>query len=307
MGVSTHRPKPCPPKIILLFFKERKISFQYLLRSWRLCLQVKQYRMFHDDSMRSFFRRLSFTPDGSFLLVPGAHQTIIFLIKWNVWYIRAVYLYYIYYSWLFPHFISFNSSWLCRNWRKHHKYHLHLFQEEYEEVNTEYMLLYYIYLKPINVLMLAVDAPFLGLSPTYHVRPKPRWQSDAAQYTLSSGQRKEQVRIHVSSFNGVEEQCSCCLHVLSVSPIQCLFLVFPPFCLQMVLVRLSPMLFTYRTGWCLLWHLRTPSYCMTHSRRFPLARWQTSIITHWVTLHGKAATSCIVSCHLWGFISSCSN
>lgn len=27
--------------------------------------------MFHDDSMRSFFRRLTFTPDGSFLLAPG--------------------------------------------------------------------------------------------------------------------------------------------------------------------------------------------------------------------------------------------
>lgn len=34
-------------------------------------LQLKQHRMFHDDSMRSFFRRLSFTPDGSFLLAPG--------------------------------------------------------------------------------------------------------------------------------------------------------------------------------------------------------------------------------------------
>ncbi|MEQ2203843.1 Chromatin assembly factor 1 subunit B, partial [Xenoophorus captivus] len=33
--------------------------------------EAKQYRMFHDDSMRSFFRRLSFTPDGSFLLAPG--------------------------------------------------------------------------------------------------------------------------------------------------------------------------------------------------------------------------------------------
>nr|XP_020443757.1 chromatin assembly factor 1 subunit B [Monopterus albus] len=33
--------------------------------------ETKQYRMFHDDSMRSFFRRLSFTPDGSFLLVPA--------------------------------------------------------------------------------------------------------------------------------------------------------------------------------------------------------------------------------------------
>nr|XP_061827370.1 chromatin assembly factor 1 subunit B-like [Nerophis lumbriciformis]XP_061827371.1 chromatin assembly factor 1 subunit B-like [Nerophis lumbriciformis] len=33
--------------------------------------EVKQHRIFHDDSMRSFFRRLSFTPDGSFLLVPA--------------------------------------------------------------------------------------------------------------------------------------------------------------------------------------------------------------------------------------------
>ncbi|CAB1347253.1 unnamed protein product [Coregonus sp. 'balchen'] len=33
--------------------------------------EVKQYRMFHDDSMKSFFRRLTFTPDGSFLLAPA--------------------------------------------------------------------------------------------------------------------------------------------------------------------------------------------------------------------------------------------
>ncbi|KAM4559254.1 chromatin assembly factor 1 subunit B isoform 1-T2 [Odontesthes bonariensis] len=33
--------------------------------------EIKQYRMFHDDSMRSFFRRLSFTPDGTFLLAPA--------------------------------------------------------------------------------------------------------------------------------------------------------------------------------------------------------------------------------------------
>uniref|UniRef100_A0AAY4DBE1 Chromatin assembly factor 1 subunit B n=1 Tax=Denticeps clupeoides TaxID=299321 RepID=A0AAY4DBE1_9TELE len=35
------------------------------------CAQVKNFRMFHDDSMRSFFRRLTFTPDGSFLLAPA--------------------------------------------------------------------------------------------------------------------------------------------------------------------------------------------------------------------------------------------
>ncbi|KAG7466515.1 Chromatin assembly factor 1 subunit B [Solea senegalensis] len=33
--------------------------------------EAKQYRIFHDDSMRSFFRRLSFTPDGSFLIAPA--------------------------------------------------------------------------------------------------------------------------------------------------------------------------------------------------------------------------------------------
>ncbi|XP_018410659.1 PREDICTED: chromatin assembly factor 1 subunit B [Nanorana parkeri] len=31
----------------------------------------KNYRMFHDDSMKSFFRRLTFTPDGSLLLTPA--------------------------------------------------------------------------------------------------------------------------------------------------------------------------------------------------------------------------------------------
>ncbi|NXR96395.1 CAF1B factor, partial [Hypocryptadius cinnamomeus] len=34
-------------------------------------LQVRSFRMFHDDSMKSFFRRLSFTPDGSYLLTPA--------------------------------------------------------------------------------------------------------------------------------------------------------------------------------------------------------------------------------------------
>ncbi|KAL2310326.1 hypothetical protein Nmel_001974 [Mimus melanotis] len=31
----------------------------------------RSFRMFHDDSMKSFFRRLSFTPDGSYLLTPA--------------------------------------------------------------------------------------------------------------------------------------------------------------------------------------------------------------------------------------------
>ncbi|XP_072254383.1 chromatin assembly factor 1 subunit B [Pyxicephalus adspersus] len=33
--------------------------------------ESKSYRMFHDDSMKSFFRRLTFTPDGSLLLTPA--------------------------------------------------------------------------------------------------------------------------------------------------------------------------------------------------------------------------------------------
>lgn len=49
-----------------------------------LPFQVKQYRMFHDDSMRSFFRRLSFTPDGSFLLAPGKHKACFLLVKSRV-------------------------------------------------------------------------------------------------------------------------------------------------------------------------------------------------------------------------------
>ncbi|XP_009998717.1 PREDICTED: chromatin assembly factor 1 subunit B [Chaetura pelagica] len=33
--------------------------------------EARSYRMFHDDSMKSFFRRLSFTPEGSYLLTPA--------------------------------------------------------------------------------------------------------------------------------------------------------------------------------------------------------------------------------------------
>lgn len=46
-----------------------------------LSSQVKQYRMFHDDNMRSFFRRLSFTPDGSFLLAPGKDVKVNFSLQ----------------------------------------------------------------------------------------------------------------------------------------------------------------------------------------------------------------------------------
>ncbi|XP_069800521.1 chromatin assembly factor 1 subunit B [Dendropsophus ebraccatus] len=38
--------------------------------------EAKTYRMYHDDSMKSFFRRLSFTPDGSLLLTPAGFVEI---------------------------------------------------------------------------------------------------------------------------------------------------------------------------------------------------------------------------------------
>jgi chromatin assembly factor 1 subunit B len=34
-------------------------------------IKTKSFKMFHDDTMRSFFRRLTFTPDGEILIVPA--------------------------------------------------------------------------------------------------------------------------------------------------------------------------------------------------------------------------------------------
>ena len=34
-------------------------------------VKPKLFRMFHDDTMRSFFRRLTFSPDGELLIVPA--------------------------------------------------------------------------------------------------------------------------------------------------------------------------------------------------------------------------------------------
>lgn len=131
-----------------------------------------------------------------------------------------------------PPFIRVNSSWLCGNWRKHHKYHVHLFQEGHEEVNVQHMLAYYILQRPMHLLMLTIDSLFVGLSPTYRVQPKPRWRSAAAQYTLSSGPRREKVKIHLSLFTRVEGQHSCCLHAhrLCLTCIVC-NLCFSCFCL----------------------------------------------------------------------------
>lgn len=85
-----------------------------------------------------------------------------------------------------------------------------------------------------------------------------------------------------------------CLQSFCFSLAECDIHFSPPFLpLQTVLLRLSPTHSTCPTAWCLPWHLRTPSYCTTRSRRFPLAWWPTSTITHSVTLPGKAARSCI--------------
>lgn len=93
-----------------------------------LSLQVKQYRMFHDDSMRSFFRRLSFTPDGSFLLAPGKDvkanetRTLFFSPDGSANQTASV-------------FVAFASVSRVRgDRREHHEHHLHLFQKEHQEV-----------------------------------------------------------------------------------------------------------------------------------------------------------------------------
>ncbi|XP_041940164.1 chromatin assembly factor 1 subunit B [Alosa sapidissima] len=51
--------------------KKRAFSISKMASSSAAEGEVKNYRMFHDDSMKSFFRRLTFTPDGSFLLAPA--------------------------------------------------------------------------------------------------------------------------------------------------------------------------------------------------------------------------------------------
>lgn len=65
--------------------------------------------------------------------------------------------------------------------------------------------------------------------------------------------------------------------------------------LQMALLNLFQMFSSCRTVWCLLWHLRTPSFCMTHSRPCLLAWCPMSTITRSVTLHGKNTDSPLMS------------
>ncbi|XP_078088892.1 chromatin assembly factor 1 subunit B isoform X2 [Mustelus asterias] len=48
----------------------RRVAFNVSKMSSACEGETKTYRMFHDDGMKSFFRRLTFTPDGSLLLTP---------------------------------------------------------------------------------------------------------------------------------------------------------------------------------------------------------------------------------------------
>ncbi|XP_078088889.1 chromatin assembly factor 1 subunit B isoform X1 [Mustelus asterias] len=49
----------------------RRVAFNVSKMSSACEGETKTYRMFHDDGMKSFFRRLTFTPDGSLLLTPA--------------------------------------------------------------------------------------------------------------------------------------------------------------------------------------------------------------------------------------------
>ncbi|XP_048397459.1 chromatin assembly factor 1 subunit B [Stegostoma tigrinum] len=49
----------------------RRVAFNVSKMSSGCEGETKSYRMFHDDGMKSFFRRLTFTPDGSLLLIPA--------------------------------------------------------------------------------------------------------------------------------------------------------------------------------------------------------------------------------------------
>ncbi|XP_051870140.1 chromatin assembly factor 1 subunit B isoform X2 [Pristis pectinata] len=49
----------------------RRVAFNVSKMSAGSDGETKSYRMFHDDGMKSFFRRLTFTPDGSLLLTPA--------------------------------------------------------------------------------------------------------------------------------------------------------------------------------------------------------------------------------------------
>ncbi|XP_041067379.1 chromatin assembly factor 1 subunit B [Carcharodon carcharias] len=49
----------------------RRVAFNVSKMSSGCEGETKSYRMFHDDGMKSFFRRLTFTPDGSLLLTPA--------------------------------------------------------------------------------------------------------------------------------------------------------------------------------------------------------------------------------------------
>lgn len=64
--------------------------------------------------------------------------------------------------------------------------------------------------------------------------------------------------------------------------------------LQMILMRLFPTYSSCRTVWCLLWHLKTPSSCMTRSRPFLSDSFPTSITTHSAISRGKLGLSSII-------------
>lgn len=227
--------------------------------------------MFHDDSMRSFFRRLSFTPDGSFLLAPG-----------NVKGADVA-----------PQLFSSNQA--APLTKRLLSLSLSLPSAGCMEIgenimNTTYIfsrknMKRYLHLgKGHSANVRAAELTGLCLSGplhTCHVRPKPRWPSAAAQSTLSCGPRRKKAKTHtgrqLADGGGVRGG-----YLSPVSPLHAHH-GLRSHLHQMAPSLLCPTSSSCRTAWCSPWRPRTPSCCTTRSRPFRSAWWPTSTTTRSAT------------------------
>lgn len=95
----------------------------------------------------------------------------------------------------------FNLSWMCGDWRKHHKYHLYLFQEGPQKVTFCDMLRSYIFQVSVGYINADNWCCVSGPLPTYRVQLKPHWLCVAAPSTLNWGPRTEKARINAPLVN----------------------------------------------------------------------------------------------------------
>ena len=172
---------------------------------------------------------------------------------------------------------------MCGDWRKHNKHHLHFFQEEPQEVT---------FVKCCGIYRVRVSSEYiytcksLCFRPIAHL-PCPSKATLAVRccpvYFELRTKKGEGKDIHPNS-----KQTSIIMKPsLYYAPLNVLLIISFLCPLQMALLSLFQMFSSCRTEWYLLWHLRTPSFCMTHSRPCLLAWCPMSTTTRSVTLHGK--------------------